>query len=125
MHAKNSYVTGRTALWKKCPACQPNKPHSFPDQWGAENIRFRRTPTGREVDLIIDGKIACEVKFNVDNFRPSKYRAFRDRYIDIKFNLLYRKGGNNPGIRDSVGFMQIEPTFRTCERAVFGISHSN
>lgn len=77
------------------------------DQWGAENIRFWRTQTGQEVDFIVDGKIAYEVKFNGNNFRPSKYTAFMDNYRDIKFHLIYRKGEIKPAIKDSIGFMQI------------------
>ena len=50
---------------------------------GIENIKFWRTQGKKEIDFIIDDKLALEVKASKKMYRESKYRSFMDIYPDI------------------------------------------
>jgi len=57
-----------------------------------DDIRFWRTQSANEVDFILDEKIACEVKFNINNFSPVKYKMFLSCYDNFSLNVLYHSG---------------------------------
>lgn len=56
-----------------------------------DKIKFWRTPQKNEVDFILNGKYAFEVKTSVTGFNPSKYRLFNKLYPDIKIDLVVYK----------------------------------
>lgn len=53
-----------------------------------EEITFWRTVTGQEVDFIVRGGMALEVKKQPENFRPTQYKAFLKNYPQIKLSLV-------------------------------------
>lgn len=55
-----------------------------------DKIKFWRTQDKNEVDFIIENK-AFEVKFNQASFRASKYKKFKQKYPDIKLQLITYK----------------------------------
>jgi len=58
----------------------------FIDTFPQSDINYWRTQSGQEVDFILDGKRAYEVKWNGRQIADSKYQKFRESYPDI---LLY------------------------------------
>lgn len=54
-------------------------------------IKFWRTQAKKEVDFVIDGKEAYEVKFEQIKIKKSNYQAFIDEYPDIKLDFLSYK----------------------------------
>jgi len=59
---------------------------------GEYNIKFWRTQNKNEVDFIVDDKYAYEVKYNINIFKPNKYKIFIKKYNDLKFNVIYHIG---------------------------------
>ena len=53
-----------------------------------DKIKFWRTQSKNEVDFIIDEKMAYEAKFDLANFKESKYAKFRKEYPEIKFKAV-------------------------------------
>jgi len=62
------------------------------DRTDPEKVRFWRTQGKSEVDFLLDGKHALEVKYDAAQFRPSKYKVFRESYPEIPLRLIYREG---------------------------------
>lgn len=58
------------------------------DQNYFDSIKFWRTQSKNEVDLIIDDKAAFEIKFNKNNFNPKKYEAFTKEYPEIPLQCV-------------------------------------
>lgn len=54
--------------------------NKYPDD---RSINFWRTQDQNEVDFVIDGKIAYEVKYDLSNFSLAKYRAWTEGYPGI------------------------------------------
>lgn len=53
-----------------------------------EDISFWRTASGNEVDFVVRGKKAFEVKVQPEKFRASKYKTFFKNYPEIKLSLI-------------------------------------
>lgn len=53
----------------------------------SDEIKFWRTQDKNEVDFIVDGK-AFEVKFDKANFQKAKYKKFREKYSEIKLEVV-------------------------------------
>lgn len=51
----------------------------------SEEIRFWRTAQKHEVDFVIGGERAIEVKARADSFKEKSYRSFKEYYPEIKF----------------------------------------
>ncbi|MCG2711496.1 MAG: ATP-binding protein, partial [Candidatus Omnitrophica bacterium] len=64
----------------------------FVELLSPDGIRFWRTQSANEVDFILDDKIACEVKFNINNFSAAKYKKFLTSYDDFSLNVIYHTG---------------------------------
>ena len=64
----------------------------FLDRLPLDEIHFWRTQQQNEVDFILNGKYAYEVKYNLSNFIPSKYKTFLSLYENIIFNVVYKIG---------------------------------
>ena len=64
----------------------------FMDRVDLDNIKFWRTQQQNEVDFIWEGKYTYEVKFNITNFKYSKYKKFLNLYPEIDFNVIYHLG---------------------------------
>lgn len=60
----------------------------FLDKYEEEDIQFWRTARAQEVDFVIGGKAAFEVKFKKEGFSSSKYRSFLNNYPDIPLNCI-------------------------------------
>jgi len=58
------------------------------EKYNHEDIKFWRTISHNEVDFVINGKLAFEVKADVQKLKTKNYRVFLDRYPDIKFTLV-------------------------------------
>ncbi len=62
-------------------------------------IKFWRTVQKQEVDFVVDGNKAYEVKASPSQFKKSKYRSFFEVYPDIDFSIvsfdasINKKGG--------------------------------
>ncbi|MCX5750124.1 MAG: ATP-binding protein [Candidatus Saganbacteria bacterium] len=64
-----------------------------------DKIKFWRTLQKNEVDFVVDGKEAFEVKVTAKSFTLSKYRQFMKLYPEIKINLVvYDKEGKIPAL---------------------------
>ena len=61
----------------------------FYDKYSIDEINFWRTQKKQEVDFIIEGKSAWEVKFSKDQFNEKKYKYFRNKYPDIPLKLIH------------------------------------
>lgn len=59
-----------------------------------DDIQYWRTAAKQEVDFILQGKQAFEVKFSADKFKLSKYRAFQNAYPDIPLTCINRENIN-------------------------------
>jgi len=53
-----------------------------------ESIQFWRTTDQQEVDFVIDGKKALEVKLNSRKIKPSRYQRFCKQYPQIDFRFV-------------------------------------
>ena len=53
----------------------------------SDEIKFWRTQDKNEVDFIIDQK-AFEVKFDKINFQEAKYKKFKEKYPEIKLEII-------------------------------------
>ncbi len=51
-------------------------------------IKFWRTITQNEVDFVINGKFAMEIKVNPEQFKSRKYKLFFENYPDIKLEIV-------------------------------------
>ena len=60
------------------------------DTISLEDIRFWRTQKGQEVDFIVAGSKAYEVKYSESLYKPSKYNYFREQYPDIPLVPIFR-----------------------------------
>lgn len=57
------------------------------EKYWNDEIRFWRTTSGQEIDFIIDGKHAIEVKINPKQWKPSKYKKFFENYPSMDFRI--------------------------------------
>ncbi len=53
-----------------------------------QDIQFRRTQNKNEVDFVVEGKKAYEVKSSTGNMNPIKYKLFQHEYPNISFNFI-------------------------------------
>jgi hypothetical protein len=53
-----------------------------------KGINYWRTQAKNEVDFIIDGKSAIEVKYNGKSFKENKYKYFKENYEKIKLSVV-------------------------------------
>lgn len=58
------------------------------EKYNENEINYWRTTEQNEVDFIVGGKIALEVKINPAQFKKSKYKVFFDNYPHIKFIVV-------------------------------------
>lgn len=58
------------------------------DREDVRRLNFWRTQSKQEVDFIIDGKYALEVKYSGSRFDPGKYRLFRETYPQISLDVV-------------------------------------
>ncbi|MBP6978425.1 MAG: ATP-binding protein [Bacteroidales bacterium] len=70
---------------------------------GNELLRYWRTSDGNEIDFIITrgpgSGNAIEIKFDIENFNPLKYRKFRETYPGYSLSCrAFRASGNNNSI---------------------------
>ena len=60
------------------------------------DIQYWRTPSGNEVDFVLDNKYAFEVKWNAKHINPKQYELFRNTYPDIDLQYISRlSNGDN------------------------------
>ncbi len=60
------------------------------DKYGIDEIRFWRTSDGKEIDFILPNQhppLAIETKFDREQFKIKKYRAFLEAYPTFKFSV--------------------------------------
>ena len=57
----------------------------------SDEIKFWRTQNKNEVDFIVDKK-AFEVKFDKINFQEAKYKKFKEKYPEIKLEIIDYEG---------------------------------
>jgi hypothetical protein len=53
-----------------------------------EDIKFWRTTQKQEIDFVVNGKFAYEVKINPKTFKPGNYKTFGTFYPQIKFFIV-------------------------------------
>lgn len=53
-----------------------------------DQIKFWRTVGGREVDFIVDERLAFEVKVEAEKFRQKKYKVFLEKYPQIGISIV-------------------------------------
>jgi len=53
-----------------------------------EDIKFWRTTQKQEIDFVVNGKFAYEVKINPKTFKPGNYKPFGTFYPQIKFFIV-------------------------------------
>jgi len=58
------------------------------EKYPREQINFWRTIQQKEVDFVINGQIALEVKSQIKNAKLKNYKTFLEHYPDIKFNFV-------------------------------------
>lgn len=58
------------------------------DREDVRQLNFWRTQDQKEMDFIINGQLALEVKFNGAKFDTGKYKLFRESYPDIPINVV-------------------------------------
>lgn len=61
----------------------------FSDHFDDWDIRFWRTQKRLEVDFIIEGKRAYEVKYSESQFKSNKYQFFKNKYPNIPIELIH------------------------------------
>lgn len=59
------------------------------------DIKYWRTTEQNEVDFVLKNKLALEIKFKQDEFKPSKYKLFNDVYADYTLNCASFKKEKN------------------------------
>ena len=62
------------------------------DKYGPDAIRYWRTSAGNEVDFVImdiDKPKAIEVKYDINQFKPDKYKKFRETYQEIPLDFCW------------------------------------
>ncbi len=64
---------------------------------GKEDIRFWRTTDQKEVDFVVKGERAYEVKYSLSGVKQSYYKSFLDNYPNIKLNFVCFNIKNNVG----------------------------
>ncbi len=69
-------------------------------QAGVERINYWRTQDKKEVDFIIEGTRAFEVKWRSEAFNPGKYRRFTEHYPDIPLSPVCRQDDKAPDLLD-------------------------
>lgn len=74
------------------------------DSCDADEIKFWRTIDQKEVDFIVNGKLALEVKWQLKNLPISSYRFFIKRYPEIPFKIATLDSR-----REDRGFSIIKP----------------
>lgn len=57
----------------------------FLENYDFEEIKFWRTAQKQEVDFVVKGSRAFEVKVNPEKFKKSKYKSFFENYPEIEF----------------------------------------
>ncbi|MFP4548998.1 MAG: hypothetical protein ACLFQM_12765 [Fidelibacterota bacterium] len=63
--------------------------HRYLDKYPINEINFWRTQKKQEVDFIIEGKTAWEVKYNQDQFNEKHYKYFKSKYLEIILILIH------------------------------------
>lgn len=58
------------------------------EKYDEDNIKFWRTIQKNEVDFVVAGKTAFEVKVNPEQFRRSNYQIFLENYSAIDFSIV-------------------------------------
>lgn len=58
------------------------------ERYDKENIRFWRTIQKNEVDFVVNGRYAFEVKANPNQFKQSNYKIFLENYPDITISIV-------------------------------------
>lgn len=58
------------------------------DRDDVKRLNFWRTQSKKEVDFIVNGQAALEVKFNGAKYDPGKYKSFRESYPDIPLGVV-------------------------------------
>lgn len=58
------------------------------EEYDEQEIKFWRTISGDEIDFIIEGKKAIEVKVNNKKFHSVKYQRFSENYPEIKLENI-------------------------------------
>ncbi|MCF6237415.1 MAG: DUF4143 domain-containing protein [Candidatus Marinimicrobia bacterium] len=61
----------------------------FADHYADWDIRYWRTQKKLEVDFVIEGKKAYEVKFSKSQFKRGKYQLFKHNYPHIPLALIH------------------------------------
>ncbi len=61
----------------------------FSDHFDDWDIRYWRTQKKLEVDFVIEGKRAYEVKYSAAQFKSGKYQFFKNKYPDIPLELIH------------------------------------
>jgi hypothetical protein len=57
-----------------------------------EKIKFWRSKTGSEVDIIYEDRLAFEVKFEARLLRETRYKQFRESYPHIDLHIVSFSG---------------------------------
>jgi predicted AAA+ superfamily ATPase len=57
-------------------------------KYGVDNIKYWRTQSKNEVDVIIEEKKAYEVKFSKNLIKESKYKLFREKYPQMNLEFI-------------------------------------
>ena len=67
------------------------------DLSAGDRIKYWRSKSGAEVDVVFDEKTAFEVKFDAGQFSENKYRSFNKTYPDVKINIVALSGEQASG----------------------------
>jgi len=62
------------------------------DQRAGDRVKYWRSKSGAEVDVVFDEQAAFETKFDAGQFSENKYRAFSAAYPEIKINIVAYSG---------------------------------
>lgn len=58
------------------------------EKYDKEDIKFWRTTSQREVDFIVQNKLAFEVKSDAKKIKKENHSAFLEKYPDMKFEII-------------------------------------
>ncbi len=58
------------------------------EKYDENYIKFWRTIQKNEIDFVVEGKEAFEIKVNPKQFKESNYKIFLENYPDIKFSII-------------------------------------
>lgn len=58
------------------------------DSYKGSEIQYWRTQSGNEVDFLIDGKQAYEVKWNAAHINEGKLKQFKELYPDVRLGFI-------------------------------------